>query len=145
LRGESPLTPADRELIATHVSARNECAFCSNSHAAAARDLLGDRREIVDQVLRDPANATVSPKLKTLLHIAGKVQILGTAVTDQDVAAARREGASDREIHDTVLIAAAFSMFNRYVDGLAAAESTDPADYPAMGKRLSELGYQLPQ
>lgn len=145
LRGESPLTEAERELIAAYVSHRNECAFCSNSHAAAARCLYGDEKSIVDEVLADMQAANISEKMKALLAIAGKVQILGKAVQQEDIDAAKALGASDRELHDTVLIAATFSMFNRYVDGLASLTPQDPAAYEEMGKRMVEKGYVLPQ
>jgi uncharacterized peroxidase-related enzyme len=141
LVGDSPLTRGERETIAAFVSRRNECTFCTQSHAAAARHLLGDESEAVDAVLENPANAPVSAKLKALLAIAAKVQQGGRIVTDDDVAAARAEGATDRDIHDTVLIAAAFSMFNRYVDGLATLAPTDPAAYSEMGRRMAEQGY----
>ena len=144
LRGESTLTPADRELIATYVSYRNNCTFCYSSHAAAARCLYEDDALIVDEVLRNMTEAPISAKLKALLKIAGKVQILGKEVKQEDVDAARAEGATDREIHDAVLIAAAFSMFNRYVDGLASLTPTDPEAYAEMGKRMAK-GYVLPQ
>lgn len=144
LRGESTLSPADRELIATYVSYRNNCTFCYSSHAAAARCLYDDDALIVDEVLRDMIEAPISAKLKALLNIAGKVQILGKEVKQEDVDAARAEGATDREIHDAVLIAAAFSMFNRYVDGLASLTPTDPEAYAEMGKRMAK-GYVLPQ
>ena len=145
LRGESPLTEAERELIAAYVSYRNDCMFCMNSHAAAARCLYGEERNIVDDVLADMHQSKVSAKMKSLLHIAGKVQILGKEVTPEDIAEARELGADDQEIHDTVLIAAAFSMFNRYVDGLASFTPTDPVIYEEMGKRMAEKGYALPQ
>ena len=143
LRGESPLTEAERELIATYVSYRNNCTFCYSSHAAAARCLYGDEKSKVDEVLKDMQQSNVSNKLKTLLHIAGKVQVLGKEVTPEDIAAARSEGANDREIHDTVLIAATFCMFNRYVDGLASLTPTDPEVYKEMGERMSK-GYKPP-
>jgi uncharacterized peroxidase-related enzyme len=145
LRGESPLSEAERELIATYVSYRNGCMFCMKSHAAAARCLYGDESNIVDEVLRDLQHARVSDKMKALLNIAGKVQMLGKEVTEEDVAVARTHGANDREIHDTVLIAATFSMYNRYVDGLASFTPTDDAVYAAMGKRLAEKGYVTSQ
>lgn len=143
LRGESPLTEAERELIAAFVSHRNECGFCRDSHAAASRCLYGDDRDIVDQALADMEKAPVSAKLKALLHIAGKVQVLGTEVTPADIDRARRAGASDRELHDTVLIAASFSMFNRYVDSLASYTPTDAAIYEEMGQRMAK-GYTMP-
>ena len=144
LRGDSPLSEAERELIAAYVSKRNDTMFCMMSHAAAARQLYNGDKDIVDDVLKDMQQSQVSKKLKTLLNIAGKVQILGKEVTEEDIAEARRQGASDREIHDTVLIAAAFSMFNRYVDGLASFTPTDPKEYEEMGKRMAEKGYSPP-
>jgi uncharacterized peroxidase-related enzyme len=144
LRGDSSLTEAERELIAAYVSYRNQCGFCMNSHAAAARCLYGEGSAIVDAVLADGTAAAVTAKMKALLHLAGKVQISGSAVTAADIAAAREQGADDREIHDTVLIAAAFSMFNRYVDGLGSWTPTDPAVYEEMGRRMAK-GYVLPQ
>lgn len=145
LRDSSPLSPAERELIATHVSARNNCTFCMSSHAAAARELFEEKREVVDCVIHNQPTPLLSDKMKALLNIAGKVQKSGRLVTDEDVLEAKNHGAGDRDIHDTVLIAATFSMFNRYVDGLASLTPTDPKEYEPMGKRLATLGYVLPQ
>ena len=144
LRGPSPLSEAERELIAAYVSYRNDCMFCMSSHAAAARCLYGDEKNVVDEVLKDMFRSNVSDKMKALLYIAGKVQILGKEVKPEDIGAAKALGAIDREIHDTVLIAASFSMFNRYVDGLASFTPTDPAVYEEMGKRMAK-GYVVPQ
>lgn len=143
LRGDSTLSEAERELIAAYVSYRNQCVFCYSSHAAAARCLYGDERHVVDEVLGDMNKANVSEKMKALLNIAGKVQILGKEVKQEDIDAARTLGATDKEIHDAVLIAASFSMFNRYVDGLASLTPTDPAVYEEMGQRMAK-GYTLP-
>ena len=142
LRGESPLAEAERELIAAYVSKRNDTMFCMMSHAAAARCLYGDQKNIVDDVLNDLQRSNISDKMKALLHIAGKVQILGNEVSPEDIEAARTSGADDREIHDTVLIAAAFSMFNRYVDGLASFTPGEPEVYEEMGERMAK-GYVL--
>jgi uncharacterized peroxidase-related enzyme len=144
LRGESPLTEAERELIAAYVSNRNDCQFCMNSHAAAARHLFKDNKEVVDVVLQDYESAPISPRIKALLNIAGKVQENGKHVLEADVARARQHGANDRDIHDTVLIAATFSMFNRYVDGLASLTPTDPKENDAMGERMAK-GYVMPK
>lgn len=145
LRGDSPLTPAERELIATHVSARNNCMFCRDSHAAVARELFYNERDVVDCVINNIPTSAISRKLKALLNIAGKVQQSGKEVTPEDIDEARTSGANDREIHDTVLIAATFSMFNRYVDGLNSSTPTDPNAYVEMGRRLASNGYILPQ
>ena len=144
LRGESPLTEAERELIAAYVSKRNDTMFCMMSHAAASRELYGNDKNIVDDVLNDMQQSNISNKMKALLNIAGKVQVLGKEVLPGDIEAARKQGADDREIHDTVLIAAAFSMYNRYVDGLASFTPTDEKEYEAMGKRMAEKGYVPP-
>ena len=116
-----------------------------SSHAAAARELFEDKKEVVDCVIDGAPTSLLTPKMKALLNIAGKVQKSGKLVTDDDVAEARKHGAGDRDIHDTVLIAATFSMFNRYVDGLASLTPTDPKEYEPMGKRLATMGYVLPQ
>jgi uncharacterized peroxidase-related enzyme len=141
LRGPSSLTSAERELIASYVSAGNECHFCTQSHAAAARVHFGDERKLVDQVLADVHTAPVSPKVRALLAIADKVRRDGRLVTAEDVERARAEGADDKAIHDTVLIAAAFCMFNRYVEGLGTWAPKDPADYVESGLRLANQGY----
>jgi uncharacterized peroxidase-related enzyme len=142
LRGESTLARGERELIAAYVSSLNECEFCQASHSTFAALQLDGGRPLVEEVKRDPASAPISDKLRALLAIAAKVQADGRTVTEDDVAAARGQGATDTEIHDTVLIAAAFCMFNRYVDGLATLAPTDPAAYEAMGRRIVEQGYR---
>ena len=144
LRGPNTLTSGERETIASFVSARNDCAFCRDSHRAAAAHHLDGDYELVDAVRADYQQAPVSAKLKALLAIAAKVQQGGKHVTTADVDRARAEGATDSEIHDTVLIAAAFCMYNRYVDGLATLTPTDDAAYHAMGERMARQGYVRP-
>ena len=141
LRGANTLTSAEREMIAAFVSSENDCHFCQASHSAASAHHPGGSYELVDAVKRDYANAPVSAKLKALIAIAGKVQKGGKHVSAADVERARAEGATDVEIHDAVLIAAAFCMFNRYVDGLATMTPTDPAAYDEMGRRMATQGY----
>jgi uncharacterized peroxidase-related enzyme len=134
LRGPSPLTPGERETIAAFVSRRNECAFCSGVHGAVAAHLL-------PQEGKAPDHAETDPKLRALLAIAEKVRVDGRSVTPADVDLAREHGADDKAIHDTVLIAAAFSMFNRYVDGLATLAPAQPEVYAQHAKNLAEGGY----
>jgi uncharacterized peroxidase-related enzyme len=141
LRGPGSLTPGERELIAAYVSGLNECRYCYGCHSAFAAAQLPGGMELVEEVRADAASAPVTPKLKALLAIAGAVQKTGQAVTDDLVAAARDEGATDVEIHDTVLIAAAFCMFNRYVDGLGTIPAQDPSFYTARAKTIVEEGY----
>jgi uncharacterized peroxidase-related enzyme len=143
LRGESTLTEGERELIATVVSHRNECRFCATAHTAAADLLLGEG-ETAAAVKANPVAAPVSEKMRVLLRIAAKVQENGRLVTERDVAEARSQGATDREIHDTVLIAALFSLYNRYVDGLGALTPTDPEFYRGLAERIVHRGYLRP-
>jgi len=141
LHAASTLTRGERELIASYVSTLNDCTFCAASHSAIAACHFDGNEPLVAAVNRDPESAPVSSKLKALLAIAARVQHGGRSVQDSDIARARREGATDVEIHDTVLIAAAFCMFNRYVDGLAAWTPTDPASYRERARLVAEHGY----
>ena len=140
LHESNSLTSGERELIATYVSSQNNCYFCQTSHGAAAACHLGSD-DFVRSVKADFESASISPKLKALLVIAGKVQRDGKLVTTEDVERARKENASDVEIHDTVLIAAAFCMYNRYVDGLDTWQPRDAGMYAQMGQHLAEHGY----
>ncbi|MFH5832720.1 carboxymuconolactone decarboxylase family protein [Halalkalibaculum sp. DA384] len=141
LRGDSTLTEGERELIASLVSARNECKFCMNSHGATASHLLDGNKKLVKQVQDDYRSAPVSAKMKALLHIAAQVQQGGKHVTERDIVDAREQGATDQEIHDTVLIAAAFCMYNRYVDGLGTFAPDNQEVYDQHGKELATEGY----
>lgn len=145
LRGPSTLTEAERELIATVVSNGNECQFCTTAHTAAADLLLGEK-ETSAKVKENIAEAPVSPKMKALLTIAVMVRESGKCVTPEAIEKARAEGATDIEIHDTVLIAALFCLYNRYVDGLATALPANAAYYDTLAERLVNHGYtRLPQ
>jgi uncharacterized peroxidase-related enzyme len=141
LRGPNTLSQGERELIATYVSYLNDCYYCQTIHGAIAAASLNDDEELVARVKADFQHASISEKLKALLVIAGKVQKGGKHVTTEDVARARSDGATDLEIHDTVLIAAAFCMYNRYVDGLATQQPRDEAMYRERGKQVARLGY----
>ena len=144
LHAPNTLSRAERELIATYVSSQNECYFCQTSHGAAAAAHLRENADAVDQVKHDFLQAYISDKLKALLVIAGQVQQGGKNVSSESVEEARKLGATDLEIHDTVLIAAAFCMCNRYVDGLATWQPHDPAMYANMGEHLAAHGYMTP-
>lgn len=135
------LSAGERELIATYVSYLNDCYYCQTIHGAIAAACLDDNEELVKKVKADFQHADISTKLKALLVIAAKVQKGGKHVTSDDVENARSVGATDLEIHDTVLIAAAFCMFNRYVDGLATTQPRDEEGYRQRGKQVAQNGY----
>ncbi|MBY8875636.1 carboxymuconolactone decarboxylase family protein [Micromonospora sp. PLK6-60] len=143
LRAPHPtLTAGERELIAAYVSGLNECTFCCSSHSAFAAAQLPAGMSLVEQVRRDVDSAPVSGKLRALLRIAAAVRRDGREVTTELVEAARDAGATDLEIHDAVLIAAAFCMFNRYVDGLGTWAPRDPQVYARAADRIVAHGYR---
>ncbi|WP_052666015.1 carboxymuconolactone decarboxylase family protein [Nitriliruptor alkaliphilus] len=140
LRRDDGLGRDERELLATAVSARNDCGFCRDSHAAVAAAHLGDDDALADAARQGRLADVAPPRLAALTRLAEAVAD-GGRIAEDLFTAARDAGAGDDQLHDTVLIAAAFAMFNRYVDGLAA----DPADqdaYAAMGRQLATHGYR---
>jgi uncharacterized peroxidase-related enzyme len=141
LRSENSLSRGDRELIATYVSYLNDCFFCQNAHGGLAQHYMQCDMTFIDAIKSDFQNSSISEKLKALLSIAASVQKGGKNVTAAQVEQARSLGATDREIHDTVLIAAAFCMFNRYVDGLGTWAPQDRQIYVDRGPRRAEEGY----
>jgi uncharacterized peroxidase-related enzyme len=143
LGGPNTLSRGERELIATYVSSQNDCAYCQTIHGAIAAHHLGGNDELVQCVKLDFEEAEISPKMKALLAIAGKVQLGGKNVTSEDVDRARGLGATDLEIHDTVLIAAMFCMCNRYVDGLATWAPDDPEFYRQRAAIVATHGYAV--
>jgi uncharacterized peroxidase-related enzyme len=138
---EASLSRGERELIASFVSSRNECRFCMTTHGAVAAHHPGCSDELVQDVWNDYAAADLSDKMKALLHIADLVRISGLRVTEADISKAKQFGASDLDIHDTVLIAGTFCMFNRYVDGLGATTPDDPEFYKKVGEQRAKEGY----
>lgn len=141
LHQPNSLSLADRELIATYVSSLNDCYYCQTSHGAIAAYHLGGDEQIVAHMKRDFSNAPLSEKLKALLSIAAKVQKGGKNVRPEDIDQARQHGATDHEIHDAVLIAATFCMFNRYVDGLGTWAPKDPEAYKERAVAVAQGGY----
>jgi uncharacterized peroxidase-related enzyme len=141
LRSDDSLTRGQRELIASYVSCLNDCHYCTTSHGAYAARQLEGGYDVVDGVRSDLDSAPVDERMRALLRIAAKVQEGGKCVTDEDVTAARAQGATDLDIHDTVLIAAVFCMCNRYVDGLATWAPTDQESYEGRADMIVEHGY----
>lgn len=143
LRGDSSLSEAERELIAVIVSHQNECTFCATAHSAAADFLLGECTTTAS-IKKTLDSDLIDAKMQALLKIAAKVQKSGRLVAENDVLNARENGATDLEIHDTVLIAALFSLYNRYVDGLSASTPKNPEFYKTLAKRIVNKGYIRP-
>ena len=136
------LTRGEREMIASSVSYWNDCHFCHSSHGAAAASLLQQPVGFLSEIKKGFPGTEISGKMRALLNIAKQVQKGGKNVKVEDIESASEAGATDKEIHDTVLIAAAFCMFNRYVDGLATWAPKEDADFMPMGQMLAERGYR---
>ncbi|MES3016168.1 MAG: peroxidase-related enzyme [Bacteroidota bacterium] len=135
------LSRGERELIGTYVSYLNDCFFCQNVHGALAGHYLNCNIEEIDSIKNNFVASDLSLKMKALLAIAGQVQQSGKSVTEEHISAARNAGATDTEIHDTVLIAASFCMFNRYVDGLGTTAPQDREFYTNRAPQRAEDGY----
>lgn len=144
LVNDSDLTRAEREIIAAYVSYLNQCSFCCSCHTAIAVELLDGRDDILQAVKQDFTKAQISDKLKALLIIAAKVQKDARTVSEQDIIEAHKHGATDLEIHDTVLISALFCLYNKYVDGLGAWTPEDQAIYDKIGVQVATAGYIRP-
>jgi uncharacterized peroxidase-related enzyme len=144
MHGPSQLSSGERELIASYVSNLNHCEFCHESHGASANAHLKDQGAAVSSLKLNIAEAPVSEKMRALLQIAAKVQIGGKEVRAEHIEEARKAGASDEDIHDAVLIAAAFCMYNRYVDGLGTNLPDSKDDYVDMGQKMAKMGYKYP-
>lgn len=136
------LSRGERELIGAYVSYLNDCFFCRNVHGAMAQHYLKCEMKDIDAIKTNfISSRQISEKLKTLLDIAAAVQTGGKQVTKQHIAAARDAGATDTEIHDAVLIAATFCMFNRYVDGLNTTAPQDRQIYIDRAPQNAAQGY----
>jgi uncharacterized peroxidase-related enzyme len=139
---------AEREMLATAVSAANDCFFCMDSHAAHATALL----EVTGRTDQEPLLETIKlgssegfdDKMRALLHIARTVRREPRQLTAADVAAGHAAGASDADVQLAVLIAAAFSMYNRMVEGFRARTAPDPDVYRARGSEIAAHGYSGP-
>jgi uncharacterized peroxidase-related enzyme len=135
----------EREMLATAVSAANDCFFCMDSHAAhagavAEREGAPDPEPVLE-VIKTGSSEGVSDKMAALLHIARTVQLAPLRLTRADVAAALDAGASDGDVQLAVLIASAFSMYNRLVDGFRARTPPSTAAYEARAAEIAEHGY----
>ena len=135
------LSRGEREMIGAYVSSLNDCFFCQNVHGAMAQHYFECDTALIDSIKHNYQSAAIPDKLKALLSIAASVQKGGKYVTPAQIEHAKNLGASHAEIHDTVLIAAAFCMFNRYVDGLNTWAPQDRQVYISRAAMRAEEGY----
>jgi uncharacterized peroxidase-related enzyme len=139
------LERAEREMLATAVSAANDCFYCMDSHGAFANALL-ERSEtlelapLVDEIKLGSSEG-FDDKMRALLEIARTVRRAPRELTAADVAVARAAGATDADVQLAVLIAAAFSMYNRMVEGFRARTLPSPDAYAARATEIAAHGY----
>ncbi|MDR6845211.1 peroxidase-related enzyme [Flavobacterium granuli] len=141
MRNNVGLSMGERELIAAFVSSLNDCYICGSIHAEVAQCLLNADITLIQKVKDDYQKAPISNKMKTLLTLAKSVQEGGKNVTEEQVAIAKNSGSTDMEIHDTVLIASLFCMFNRYVDGLGLESNDTMETFRERGIKIAQQGY----
>lgn len=141
MRSNKGLSMGEREVIATYVSSLNDCYNCHSIHGEVAQCFYESQPDLISQIKADFRSAEISDKFKALLDIAGSVQKGGKYVTEAQVSKAKEEGATDLEIHDTVLIAALFCFYNRYIDGLGIVSKDTPESLKQRGKMMAEQGY----
>jgi uncharacterized peroxidase-related enzyme len=142
------ISRGEREMLATAVSAANDCFYCMDSHGAFASAVL-ERQGSVELVpviddIKQGSSAGVDEKMGALLHISRTVRRDPLDLTAADVAAAHAAGASDGDVQLAVLIAAAFSMYNRMVDGFRAKTPPTAEAYRPRAAEIAEHGYSSP-
>jgi uncharacterized peroxidase-related enzyme len=142
------LTRAEREMLATAVSAGNDCFFCMDSHAAHAAALLerSGTTELLPSLdeLKDGSAEGLDAKMRALLSIASIVRREPRELSSAEVGLATEAGATDADIQLAVLIAAAFSMYNRLVEGFRARTAPTPDAYRERAVEIAEHGYSPP-
>jgi uncharacterized peroxidase-related enzyme len=143
------ISRGEREMLATAVSAENDCFYCMDSHGAFAtavfeRSGATGLEALIDGIKLGSSDG-VDEKMQALLHIARVVRRDSRELTASDVAAAKTAGASDADVQLAVLIASAFSMYNRMVDGFRAKTPPTAEAYRARAAEIAEHGYSSPQ
>ena len=134
LRGPSPLSVAERELIAAYVSGLNQCNFCHSSHLTFA-EVHGVDPEIFENLVADPASAGIDEKLLPLLAYARKLTLAPASVTEADAAAVYAAGWTEKALFHTIAVTAIFNMMNRLVEGTGI--TANPAMREASRQRMA--------
>lgn len=143
------ISRAEREMLATATSAANDCFFCMDSHAAHAHAIMErtgdlDRAPLLDQIKIGSSDG-LDPRMAALMKISRTVQRAPLELTGADIDAAKAAGATDGDIQLAVLIAAAFSMYNRMVDGFRARTAPVVEVYDERAGEIAEHGYGAPR
>ncbi len=138
LRGPSPLSEAERELIAAYVSGLNACRYCHGVHAATAK-AFGMPEGTLGALLADVGTAPVTERMKPLLRYVGKLTLTPAKIIPGDAEAVLAAGWEEQALHDAVAVCGLFSLMNRLVEGLGITAGEDY--FIAAARRLTGTGY----
>jgi len=138
MRGPSPFTVAERELIAAYVSGVNDCGYCHGVHTATA-EAFGVPPGLLAALLADLDAAPIDDRMRAVLRYVGKLTTSLSRLTDEDAAAVLAAGWDERALHDAVIVCALFNFMNRMVNGLGI--KADDTYFALSGKRLRDVGY----
>jgi uncharacterized peroxidase-related enzyme len=138
LRGDSPFTTGEREMIAAYVSGLNSCDYCHGIHSVTA-EAFGVPAGLLEAAVADLDSAPVSDKLKPVLAYVGKLTRTPSRMTEADAEAVFAAGWDENALHDAVLVCALFNFMNRMVEGIGI--KADAAYATESGERLAEVGY----
>ena len=139
LRQPASISPGIRELIAAYTSRLNECGFCTEAHAAAAGELLGDQ-DLVARVLRDPEQAPLDERTRVLLRFVRVITTNLPAVSGADVQTVRAAGWDDEAIYFAITTCALFNFYNRWITATGVPRMSDEA-HREQGRALAARGY----
>ncbi|MDE2570276.1 MAG: peroxidase-related enzyme [Sphingomonadales bacterium] len=139
LRDPSPLTVAERELIAAYVSGLNACTYCHGAHVVAAR-AFGIDSELFDGLMADLETSQIDDRLKPILAYAGKLTRTPSMMSERDATMVYAAGWSEQALFDAVSVCALFNLMNRIVEGSGIKSNPLEADQAEMEARMARMG-----
>lgn len=139
LRGPSPFTEGERELVAAYVSGLNGCRYCHGVHTATA-ERLGIEPGAIASLLNGDDTAAIPDRMRPVLNVAKKLTQSANGVTQRDVDAVFAAGWNETAFYHLVAVAALFNYMNRLVEGLGI--ELNPGYAQAAARRLADRGYR---
>jgi uncharacterized peroxidase-related enzyme len=143
LRDWSPLTVAERELIAAYVSGLNACTYCHGAHVVAAR-AFGIAPDLFDGLMADLATSAVDDRIKPILAYVGKLTRSPAMMTDADAAAVYAAGWDEEALFDAISVCALFNLMNRIVEGSGITSNPLEAEPSEIDARMARMGGATP-
>ena len=138
LRGDSPFTVRERELMAAYVSGINACEYCHGAHAAVAKQ-YGVPQQVITGLLDDLGSAEIDDKLRPVFSYIRKLTLTPTRMTQADADAVFAAGWSEQALYDAVQVCCLYNFMNRFVEGLGLTPV--PEQFDMEGKMIKDGGY----